>query len=239
MAVLDLADRHARHRQTVLLVAVGAYIGVSLMANVMSVRIVLLGPWAIDAGTLTYPLTFTLRDVVHKAGGRTAARVTIFTGAALNLLMVGAFWAAARMPADLSVGPQTEFGDLLIPVARIVIGSIVAQLVAELVDTEVYHLVLQRLGARHQWARVVLSNVVSIPTDSVVFALVAFAGDLPTATLVQIMWTNVLVKSLTTAVTWPLIYAVREPGDPEDPAGGRRPTADPAGLSGHSVRGAT
>ena len=85
--MLDLADRHARHRQNVLLVAVGAYIGVSLMANVMSVRIVLLGPWAIDAGTFTYPLTFTLRDVVHKAGGRTAARVTIVTGAALNLVM--------------------------------------------------------------------------------------------------------------------------------------------------------
>ena len=109
--MLDLADRHARHRQNVLLVAVGAYIGVSLMANVMSVRIVLLGPWAIDAGTFTYPLTFTLRDVVHKAGGRTAARVTIVTGAALNLVMVAAFWVTANLPADQTVGPQTEFGN--------------------------------------------------------------------------------------------------------------------------------
>lgn len=232
MAVIDLADRHARHRQTVLLVAVGAYIGVSLMANVMSVRIVLLGPWAIDAGTFTYPLTFTLRDVVHKAGGRTAARVTIVTGAALNLVMVGAFWVAARLPADLSVGPQTEFGDLLVPVARIVVGSVIAQLVAELVDTEIYHRVLLWLGSRHQWARVVLSNLVSIPTDSVVFALVAFAGDVPTATLVEIMWTNVLVKSATTALTWPLIYTVREPGDPEDPAGGLHPGEMPSAAGG-------
>lgn len=215
--MIDLADRHARHRQSVLLVAVGAYIAMSLMANVMSVRIVLLGPWAIDAGTLTYPLTFTLRDVVHKAGGRSAARVTILTGAVLNLVMVGAFWVAARMPADLSVGPQQEFGALLVPVARIVVGSIVAQVVAELIDTEIYHLVVQWLGSRHQWARVVLSNLVSIPTDSVVFALVAFAGTLDAGTLVQIMWSNVLLKSLTTAFTWPLIYVVREPGDPEDP----------------------
>src|SRR5690606_11122569 len=181
--VLDLADRHARHRQNVLLVAVGAYIGVSLMANVMSVRIVLLGPWAIDAGTFTYPLTFTLRDVVHKAGGRTAARVTIVTGAALNLVMVAAFWVTANLPADQTVGPQTEFGNLLIPVARIVVASIVAQVVAELIDTEVYHRVMERLGPRHQWARVVASNAVSIPTDSVLFAIIAFAGDVPTAAL--------------------------------------------------------
>lgn len=218
MPVIDLADRHARHRQSVLLVAVGAYVGVSLMANVMSVRIVLLGPWAIDAGTFTYPLTFTLRDVVHKAGGRSAARVTILSTATLNVVMVGAFWLTARLPPDLSVGPQTGFGDLLVPVARIVIASVVAQVVAELLDTEVYHRVVARLGGRHQWARVVLSNMVSIPTDSVVFAVIAFAGSIPVSALLEIMWTNVLLKSMTTALTWPLIYAVREPGDPDDPA---------------------
>ena len=178
------------------------------------------GPWAIDAGTLTYPLTFTLRDVVHKAGGRTAARVTILTAAALNIVMVAAFWVTARLPPDLSVGSQTEFGALLVPVARIVVASIVAQVLAELIDTEIYHLVMGRLGARHQWARVVASNAVSIPVDSVVFAVIAFAGNVPLSALVQIMWTNVLLKTLTTSFTWPLIYAVREPGDPEDPSGG-------------------
>lgn len=219
MPVIDLADRHARHRQSVLLVAVASYVGVSLMANVMSARIVLLGPWAIDAGTLTYPLAFTLRDVVHKAGGRSAARVTILATAVLNVVMVAGFWVAARLPADLSVGAQTKFGEVLVPVARIVVASVVAQVVAELLDTEVYHRVLERLGSRNQWARVVISNAVSIPTDSVVFSVIAFAGGVPASTLVQIIGTNVLLKGLTTAVTWPLIYAVREPGDPEDPAG--------------------
>lgn len=217
MPVLDLEDRHAAHIQRVLLVAVAAYVGVSLTANVMSSRIVLLGPWAVDAGTLTYPLAFTLRDVVHKAGGRSAARTTIVVTAALNAFMVAAFWVADRLPADLTVGPQEEFGAVLVPVARIVLASTVAQLVAELLDTEVYHRVLLRLGRRRQWARVVISNAVSIPTDSVVFVLVAFAGELAGATLWEIVWVNVLVKGLTTAVTWPLIYAVREPGDPEEP----------------------
>jgi uncharacterized integral membrane protein (TIGR00697 family) len=225
--VLDLDARHARHRQSVLLVAVAAYVGVSLVANVMSARIVLLGPWAVDAGTLTYPLAFTLRDVVHKAGGRSAARTTIVVTAALNVGMVAAFWVAARLPADLAVGPQEEFGTVLVPVARIVLASTVAQLVAELLDTEVYHRVLQRLGRRRQWARVVVSNAVSIPVDSVVFAVVAFAGEVPSSTLFQIVGTNVLLKGATTALTWPLIYAVREPGDPEEPARADSPgTAD-------------
>ena len=61
--------------------ATAGYVACSILANVMSVRILRIGPdWAsfsIDAGTLTYPLTFTLRDLVHKVGGRHVARVVI------------------------------------------------------------------------------------------------------------------------------------------------------------------
>lgn len=62
-----------RRALTRLLVATAGYVACSILANVMSARILRIGPdWAsfsIDAGTLTYPLTFTLRDLVHKVGG--------------------------------------------------------------------------------------------------------------------------------------------------------------------------
>ncbi len=53
----------------VLLVVSGAYVAAQMMADIASLRIVLLGGFAVDAGTLVYPLTFTLRDLVHKVGG--------------------------------------------------------------------------------------------------------------------------------------------------------------------------
>ena len=104
-----------RSALTWLLVAASAYVACSLMANVMSVRILRLGPdWAsfsIDAGTLTYPLTFTLRDLVHKIGGRWAARVVILSGAAFNIVLAVGLWAAAvagSLRTDCSNPPRKQ-----------------------------------------------------------------------------------------------------------------------------------
>lgn len=194
-----------------LLLAVMAYVAASLIANVMSVRIVRIVGFSIDAGTLMYPLTFTLRDVIHKVGGRHAARVTILGTGALNLLMAAMLVAAARLPPDLDVGAQSEFGQVLASTWRIVVASIIAQLIAEFIDTEIYSVVVARFGHRRQWARVFASNAVSIPVDSVVFVLIAFGGDVSSATAWAIIGANILLKGATTLVSWPLIYTVREP----------------------------
>lgn len=209
---------------TWLLVATAGYVACSILANVMSVRILRVGPdWAsfsIDAGTLTYPLTFTLRDLVHKVGGRGAARTVIVATAVLNLAAALALWGTARLPADAAVDApaQDMFGAVLSPVLRITLASVIAQVVAEMVDTEVYHRFVRRFGHRAQWGRVVVSNAVSVPIDSVLFVAIAFGGVVPFAVAVSIVWANVVVKGLTSLVTVPLIYAV-----PEDPG---RPPAD-------------
>jgi len=196
---------------TMLLLSVMAYVAASLIANVMSVRIVRIVGFSIDAGTLMYPLTFTLRDVIHKVGGRHAARVAILGTGALNVLLAAMLVAAARLPADLDVGQQSEFGRVLASTWRIVVASIVAQLVAEFIDTEIYTAVVARFGHRRQWARVFASNAISIPVDSVVFVLVAFGGEVTSSTAWAIIWANIVLKGATTLVSWPLIYTVREP----------------------------
>ena len=43
-----------------------AYIAFQMMADVASLRIVMVAGFSIDAGTFVYPFTFTLRDLVHK-----------------------------------------------------------------------------------------------------------------------------------------------------------------------------
>lgn len=199
-----------------LLVATAGYVACSILANIMSVRILRLGPdWAsfsIDAGTLTYPLTFTLRDLVHKVGGRQVARVVILATAALNVVAALALWATATLPGDPAVvsAAQESFGSVLSPVLRITAASVIAQVIAEMIDTEVYHRFVRRFGHRQQWGRVLTSNAVSVPVDSVVFVAIAFGGVVPFAVAVSIVWSNIVVKGLTSFLTVPLIYAVPE-----------------------------
>ncbi len=195
-------------RMIILAVLAGAYVAAQMSADVMSLRILSIASMSIDGGTLIYPLTFTLRDLVHKVGGAASARAIIVSAAAANVIMALLFGVVAALPPDMSVGAQSEFGAVLAPVWGIVVASMIAEVVAEMVDTEIYRAWRARAGARHQWARVLLSNAISVPLDSVIFAWLAFGTALPANAVWGIVLTNVLVKGATTLVSLPSIYLV-------------------------------
>lgn len=185
------------------------YLAVQIFADVGTLKIASIMGIAVDAGSFTYPLTFVLRDLVHKRLGRSAARLLIVMAAVINLAMAIYFAFAAALPSDVTAGPSTEyFGIVLGPVWRIVIASIIAEVFAELADTEAYHFWVTRVTRRYQWARVLVSNAISAPLDSVVFVLLAFAGTMPGEVLFSIIVVNILIKGITTLVSLPLIYTI-------------------------------
>jgi uncharacterized integral membrane protein (TIGR00697 family) len=206
---------HATSRGTAsplrtLLIVSSAYVAAQMMADIASLRIVLFGEFAVDAGTLVYPFTFTLRDLVHKVGGKSAARTLIFVAAALNLAMAALFWLTAALPPDPVTGPQVEFGQVLSPVWGIVVASIVAEVVSELIDTAVYSRWVERFGETRQWGRVLASNFVAIPVDSALFVgLATLFGVFPAEVAWSILWVNIVFKALVTVVSIPWIYWVK------------------------------
>ncbi len=90
-------------------------------------------------GTFIYPITFTLRDVAHKVVGKRNTRVMIVMAAVVNLFMAAYLSWTASVPSDPAWGLGEAYSAILAPVWRIVIASIVAEVVSELIDTEVYH----------------------------------------------------------------------------------------------------
>ena len=192
------------------LIIAAAYLAAQLLADIASLRIVLLAGQSIDAGTLIYPFTFTLRDMLHKVAGVAATRLIIVLAAIVNLAMALFFALVAALPADPAVGAQLEFGALLGPIWRIVFASIIAELASELLDTEVYRLWVRRMGARWQWGRVLSSNAFAIPLDSALFVSIAFVGNLPGAVLWSLFLSNVVIKGAVTLLSIPGIYLIRE-----------------------------
>jgi len=192
------------------------YIAAQMLADIGSLKIALVAGFSIDAGTFVYPFTFTLRDLVHKRLGVRAARLAILLAGAINLAMAGYLAFSAWLPSDPSWGLGREFARVLGPVWRIVLASIVAELVAELADTEIYRLWVTRVTTRWQWLRVLASNTLSVPLDTLIFCWGAFGGLLPAATVWSIVAANLILKGAVTVASLPAIYLVREGG-----AGGR------------------
>jgi len=192
------------------IILVSLYIAAQIISDVASLKIAVVFGLAVDAGTFIYPITFTLRDLVHKRLGKQAARLVIVLAGAINLFMAAFFAFSAWLPGDPSWGLAGDFSRILGPVWRIVIASIAAEIAAEMVDTEVYHLWVTRITRRHQWARVLVSNTFSVPLDSLIFCWAAFGGLLPASTVWSIFLANIIVKGLVTFLSIPGIYLVRE-----------------------------
>jgi hypothetical protein len=188
------------------IIVVSSYIGAQMLADIASLKIGVVLGMAVDMGTFIYPITFTLRDLVHKLLGKRNAQVTIIMAAVINLFMALYLAWVASVPSDPSWGLGNAFSAVLAPVWRIVMASILAEVVSELVDTEIYHWFITRVTENHQWARVLLSNSVSVPLDSLIFSVLAFGGVLPWDVVWQIFIFNVGVKFAMTIVSIPLIY---------------------------------
>jgi hypothetical protein len=188
------------------------YIAAQMLADIGSLKIALVAGFSVDAGTFVYPFTFTLRDLVHKRLGVRAARLTILLAGAINLAMAGYFAFSAWLPSDPSWGLGREFASVLGPVWRIVLASIAAELVSELADTEIYRLWVSRVTRRLQALRVLSSNAVSVPLDTLIFCWGAFGGVLPAATVWSIVASNLILKGAVTVASLPAIYLVREGG---------------------------
>jgi uncharacterized integral membrane protein (TIGR00697 family) len=200
-------------------VAVGVYVGAQVIANVTSLKIGSTFGRAVDMGTFVYPITFTVRDVVHKTLGKRLARTVVITAAGVNLFLAVYLQWVVRVQPDESFAFDDEFRTVLGPVWRIVIASIIAQVISELVDTEVYHWFVLRVTTRYQWARVAVSNAVSVPLDNALFAVLAFGSlpfladevfTLPWSGVWDVFVVNLVVKGLVSAVSLPLIYVTRD-----------------------------
>jgi uncharacterized integral membrane protein (TIGR00697 family) len=181
-------------------VLVGGYVAWQMVADIGATKLVAVGPWVIPGGTFVYALTFTWRDLIHKRLGATWARASIILAGVINLVMSLYLFVIGQMNAPAYYPWGGAWSSIFDLIPRIVIASILAEVVSEMIDTEIYQLVNQS-----HLLRVLLSNAVSIPIDSLLFGFVAFAGTIPVTGILESSVGLMVVKALITLLVLPII----------------------------------
>ena len=154
------------------MISIVTYILATLLANFTATWFIPLYIFGaqISLGTIIFGVTFTARDRVHSQFGRTGVYKMIGATVVLAILQSIFF----RVPVS------------------IIIASTVATICAETTDTEVF----QRLQNKNWLTRVLASNAVSIPIDSILFASIAFYPIMPIPVIVSIVLGEIIVKYL-------------------------------------------
>lgn len=185
-----------------------AYIAAQVFADYGSLKIISLGGISLDGGIFLYPLTLTIRDMVHKVAGLAAVRVVIIVTALISIYISGYFGLLTSLPGDGGL-LQRNFDWLMKPVWRIVFHSLLIEVTGELLDTQIYHLWVTHVTWRFQWSRVLISNLVSVPFDSF-FSLLMLADQINYSVILPNFGTDIMIKSIATIIGMPMIYMVKD-----------------------------
>lgn len=182
------------HGAKVLWFLVMTYTVTILLANWFDVRMVQIGPFMTDAGTLIFPLSFIISDTITEVYGYKETRRAIWCGFFFNTLFLVYGSLVTHLPSP-SVAPfNREFDTLMNFEWRIIIASVISYFCAEPLNAYIMAKLKLRWQGRHMAARFVSSTLFASAIDTTVFTTVAFYGLMPTESLIIMALTMWLIK---------------------------------------------
>jgi uncharacterized integral membrane protein (TIGR00697 family) len=184
------------------------FVAVVLISNVASSKMLVLGPFTFDGGTILFPISYIFGDVLTEVYGYRKSRQVIWTGFGCALLMVAVFAVVGYLPAAMGWEGQAAYMKILGTTPRIVAGSLVAYSAGEFSNS--FILAKLKVFTRGRWlfSRTIGSTVVGEGVDTLLFVFIAFAGTVPMELLTAVMVSNYVFKVGFEVVATPLTYTI-------------------------------
>lgn len=182
------------------------FVTVLIISNIASTKILVLGSFTFDGGTIIFPLAYIFGDILTEVYGYKRSRRVIWTGFGCLALMALTLAIVDALPPDPTWGLQESFHAILGQTPRIVIGSLLAYCAGEFVNSYILAKLKVRTQGRWLWARTISSTLVGEGVDTVVFILVAFLGVLPNDLLWTIFISNYIFKVGVEVIFTPATY---------------------------------
>jgi uncharacterized integral membrane protein (TIGR00697 family) len=186
----------------------GLIVAVLLISNVASVKILVLGWFIFDGGTILFPLSYIFGDVLTEVYGYARSRRVIWTGFASAALMSLIFLAVGALPPAPEWKNQEAYMTILGFVPRIVVGSLIAYFAGEFSNS--YVLARMKIWTQGRWlfTRTIGSTIVGEGVDTAIFATIAFYGTMSGGQLGALIISNYIFKVGFETVATPATYAI-------------------------------
>ena len=168
----------------------------------------------IDGGTLLFPISYIFGDILVEVYGYARSRRVIWMGFGANLLAALTFALIVALPPAPGWEMQEAFATVLGQTPRIVVGSLIAFLCGEFVNSYIMARMKIATQGRHLWMRTIGSTIAGQAVDSMLFQVLAFAGVWPAALLVRVIIWNFIIKvgyeALATPITYTIVGALKK-----------------------------
>ncbi len=170
----------------------------------------------VSVGILPYPITFLITDLISEIFGKKMANKVVVAGIFASVFSLLIVYTAASAPAtSWSPVADVQFTNVFGNTIVAVFASMMAYLLAQFVDIQIYHFWKRVTQGRHLWLRNNFSTFSSqfIDTFAVVFLLSAFgeiSWDRFWGLVIAGFLFKVMIAVADTPVLYLLVYAVKK-----------------------------
>ena len=177
-------------------------------ANLLETKVVQLGPIAVTAGLIVFPVSYIINDCIAEVWGFRKARLIIWMGFLMNFFVVALGQIAIAIPAATFWEGEEAFDFVFGMAPRIAAASLTAFLVGSFINAYVMSRMKVASQGRHFSARAILSTVAGESADSLIFFPLAFGGLMPVNELMKMMVVQVVLKTAYEIVILPVTIRV-------------------------------
>ena len=179
-----------------------------ILANLMEVKVVKIGYLTATAGLTVFPVSYILNGCIVETYGFAKARFVIWMGFFRNLIFVVFLQVCVALPGEPTWTGQEAVAQVFGNTPRILLGSFLAFVVGSMVNAYVMSKMRHRDGDKRFSFRAILSTVFGESADSLIFFPIAFVGTLPLSTIVTLVWTQVVLKTVYEIIVLPVTIRV-------------------------------
>lgn len=188
-----------------------SYSMILMLSNWFEPRLITICGIDSSSGTLIFPLTFLLSDLITEVYGYKHARRAIWCGFLFNAVFFVYGQIVIHLPSPAYATNNMLFDKILAANTRMIIGSCVSYLIAEPFNSYIMSKLKIKMQGRFLSVRFVSSTVVSAGIDTFIFCSVAFFGTMSNANLLQFILNMWLIKIMFEVVGLPIsIYLVKK-----------------------------
>ncbi len=184
----------------------GLFVAVLLISNVASSKVLDLGPFTFDGGTILFPISYIFGDILTEVYGYRRSRRVIWTGFFCAFLMSAVFMIVGKLPPAADWGNQEAYDKILGLTPRIVLASLIAYFSGEFSNSYTLAKMKIKTRGRMLWSRTIGSTIVGEGVDTVLFVMIAFYGVFSDDLLMAVMISNYVFKVAFEAILTPLTY---------------------------------
>ncbi|MEG1686096.1 MAG: queuosine precursor transporter, partial [Bacteroides sp.] len=198
-----------KNRVSVSFMLLGILFCVCLVAsNLLETKVIQLWGITATAGLIVFPISYIINDCIAEVWGFKKARLIIWSGFAMNFLVIGFSQLAVLLPAAPFWEGEEGFNFVFGMAPRIAVASLTAFLVGSFLNAYVMSRMKLASGGKNFSLRAIVSTLVGESADSLIFFPIAFGGLIPLNELLIMIATQAVLKSLYEVIILPVTIRV-------------------------------